>query len=461
MPSLLANDALLPSGWARDVLIEWDESGMLSRVVPDSGGNGAPRAAGPVLPGMPNVHSHAFQRAMAGLAEKRGHPTDDFWTWREAMYDLVARLEPEDVEAISEHLYIEMLKHGYTSVAEFHYLHRDRAGEPYGDPATLPERIVAAARSCGIALTFLPVLYRFGGFGGRPLKGGQRRFASDAASIATLLRELTGRHGNDRLVRLGVAPHSVRALDAMQLTEIVDAAREIDPSMPIHMHLSEQAREVSECRATHGVTPFEWVSDIVEVDSRWCFIHSTHLTPGEADRLAARDAAIGLCPTTEANLGDGVFDFAAWFARGAAWAIGGDSHVCVSPFEELRAIESSQRLRLRVRNVASSEADPEVATNLWRAAASGGARALAQSAGELAKGRRADLVVLDGDDLDFEALAGPDALSVAMFSGNSNRVRDVFVAGARVVVAGHHAREEHATAGYRAALRRLRARPGP
>jgi formimidoylglutamate deiminase len=407
---------------------------------------------------MANVHSHAFQRAMAGLAERRGHPTDDFWTWREAMYALVDRLEPEDVEAIAEQLYVEMLKHGYTAVGEFHYLHRDRKGERYANPAVLPERIIAAAEKAGIALTLLPVLYAFGGFGARPLKGGQRRFASDAASIADLVRTLRDRYPE---VRLGVAPHSVRAVDAMQLTDIVAAAHEIDPGMPIHMHLSEQAKEVAECRATHAVTPFEWVDGIVEVDSRWCFIHSTHLTPREVDGVAARDAVAGLCPTTEANLGDGIFEFASWFARGASWGIGGDSHVSVSPFEELRGLESSQRLRLRVRNVTSTEAAPDVATNLWLGAAEGGARAIGQPAGAIAPGKRADLVVLDGDDLDFEAIDAPDQLAVAMFSGNSNRVSDVFLAGKKIVANRRHPREREAADGYRAALKRLRARPAP
>jgi len=371
MTALFASDVLLPSGWARDVLLEWDEAGILTCVEPGDARSNHESATGPVVPGMANVHSHAFQRAMAGLAERRGHPTDDFWTWREAMYALVDRLEPEDLEAIAEQLYVEMLKHGYTAVGEFHYLHRDRKGERYANPAILPERIVAAAMQSGIALTMLPVLYAYGGFGGRMLKGGQRRFAGDAASIADLVRTLRDRYPE---VRVGVAPHSVRAVDAMQLTDIVAAAHEIDPSMPIHMHLSEQAKEVAECRATHGVTPFEWVDGIVDVDSHWCFIHSTHLTPKEADGFAARDAIAGLCPTTEANLGDGIFDFAGWFTRGAPWSIGGDSHVSVSPFEELRALESSQRLRLRVRNVASTEAAPDVATNLWLAAAEGGAR---------------------------------------------------------------------------------------
>ena len=456
MPFLFASDALLPDGWARDLLLEWNDAGEIVAVSANAASDGHPRAAGPVLPGMPNVHSHAFQRAMAGLAERRGHPTDDFWTWRETMYALVRRLAPEDIGAIASQLDIEMLKHGYTSVAEFHYLHRDAKGNPYADIATLADPIVHAAGISGIALTFLPVMYRFGGFGGRALQGGQRRFASDPGSIMALLAEMRSRHGDRRNFRLGVAPHSVRAVDAMLLTEIVAKARELDPELPIHMHLSEQAREVSECLATHGATPFEWVKDLVDVDSRWCFVHSTHITPKEAEGLASRGAVVGLCPATEANLGDGIFDFAGWFARGAPWAIGGDSHVCVSPFEELRALESSQRLRLGVRNVASSEAAPDVAANLWSGAAHGGGQAIGQPVGRIAPGQRADLVVLDGAHVDFEGATAADALSIAMFGGGANRVRDVFVAGRKVIDAGHHAREADAEGEFRAALRRLR-----
>ena len=456
MPSLFASEALLPSGWARDVLLEWDGAGVLTRVDAGTQPRNAPRAGGPVLPGMTNVHSHAFQRAMAGLAEWRGHPTDDFWTWREAMYGLVRRLEPDDVQAIAEHLYIELLKHGYTAVAEFHYLHHARNGEPYGDVAELAERIVAAADASGIALTLLPVLYAHGGFRARPLDDAQRRFRGDPASIAALLREHARRHSARALFRLGVAPHSVRAVDARMLTEMVAAATEIDATMPIHMHLAEQAAEVEECRESYRATPFAWIDDLVKVDARWCFIHATHINTREMHGIAGRGAVIGLCPATEANLGDGIFDFAGWFATRGPWAIGGDSHVSVSPFDELRALEYSQRLQRRIRNVASDEGSPDVAANLWRGAAQGGAQALSQPIGRLARGCRADLVVLDATDADFEGLSASAALAVAMFSGSSNRVRDVFVAGSPVIRDRRHVREDSAGEAFRAALRRLR-----
>ncbi|HXN15906.1 MAG TPA: formimidoylglutamate deiminase [Usitatibacter sp.] len=459
MPSLLAADALLPSGWARAVLLEWDDAGVLTRVAPGSAARHAPHASGPVLPGMVNVHSHAFQRAMAGLAETRGHPTDDFWTWREEMYRLVGLLEPDEVEAIARQLYIEMLKHGYTAVAEFHYLHNDRDGRPYAQRSALANRIVAAAGDAGIALTLLPVLYAYGGFGHKMLNAAQRRFASDPASIMALVGDLAATHLPHPLLKLGIAPHSVRAVDALMLTELVAAAEALDRSMPIHMHISEQVREVSECIATHGTTPLAWVCDLVEVDARWCFIHATHATQLEMRRLAPTGAGVGLCPTTEANLGDGIFDFVPWFEARRPWAVGGDSHVSVSPFEELRTLEYSQRLRQRVRNVAADEVEPDVAANLWRQSAHGGARSLAQPAGELAVGRRADLVVLDGGHLDFESLDAAAALGVAIFGVSANRVRDVFVAGAPVVEAGRHPREGEAALAYRAALKRLRSRP--
>ena len=456
MPSLFASDALLPNGWARDVLLEWDGAGVLTQAAAGSHAGAAPRARGPVLPGMANVHSHAFQRAMAGLAEWRGHPTDDFWTWREAMYDLVRRLEPDDVQAIAEHLYIEMLKHGYTAVAEFHYLHHARNAEPYRDVGELAERIVAAAGASGIALTLLPVLYAHGGFQDRPLDDAQRRFRGDPESIAALLRDLAGRHSARSFFRLGVAPHSVRAVDARMLTEIVAAATAIDPAMPIHMHLSEQVAEVEECRQNHRATPFAWIDDLVKVDARWCFIHATHINAREMHTIGARGAVIGLCPATEANLGDGIFDFGAWFAAHGRWAIGGDSHVSVSPFEELRALEYSQRLQRRVRNVSADESSPDVAANLWRGAAEGGAQAISQPMGRLAPGSRADLVVLDATDADFEALPASAALAVAMFSGSANRVVDVYIAGTPVIRDGRHGREESAGAAFRAALGRLR-----
>ena len=456
--SLFACDALLPTGWARDVLIAWNAEGEITTVQPGGDSGDAEIASGPVIPGMPNIHSHAFQRAMAGLAEARGHPTDTFWTWREEMYKLVLTLTPEDIEAIAGQLYIEMLKHGYTSVAEFHYLHHQEDGTPYADPAELSHRIIAAAKLTGIALTHLPVLYAYGGFGHKPLGPAQRRFAGSAESIARLTGDLVRGYAGTPDLRFGLAPHSVRAVDALMLQEAVAAMDGIDATAPLHMHASEQVGEVEECRATHGVTPLEWICAIVPVDRRWCFIHSTHITLTERDRVIEAGATAGLCPMTEANLGDGIFPFVDWMARDGNWAIGGDSHVSVSPFEELRQLEYSQRLATLNRNVAATGNAPEVASNLWSAAAAGGARALKRNAGRIVVGTRADLVVLDGDDIDFTGLTAPRQLAVAMFSGNANRVSDVFVSGRRIVKERFHAAENGARDRFTAALGRLRAR---
>src|SRR5258706_4294096 len=258
------------------------------------------------------------------------------------------------------------------------------------------------------------------------------------------------------LLRLGVARHSVRAVDALVLTELVDAAVGLDATMPIHMHVSEQVGEVAECIETHGTTPLAWVLDLVNVNERWCFIHATHLTQVEMRALATTGACVGLCPMTEANLGDGIFEFTPWFETRRPWSIGGDSHVSVSPFEELRALEYSQRLRHRVRNVIADETLPDVAANLWLGAAAGGAQSTGQPAGVIATGKRADLVVLDGSDVDFEGLAAPAKLGVAIFSGNSNRVRDVFVAGRPIVENGRHGAQDSAAAAFRSTLKRLR-----
>jgi formimidoylglutamate deiminase len=300
------------------------------------------------------------------------------------------------------------------------------------------------------------VLYAHGGFGHKPLSAAQRRFGGNPAAIVELLGDIATFHLPSPRLRLGVAPHSVRAVDALMLTEMVDAATRLEATMPIHMHISEQSGEVADCLATHGTTPLAWVSDLVDVDARWCFIHATHLTQDEMRRLAGTGAAIGLCPMTEANLGDGIFEFVPWFEARAPWSIGGDSHVSVSPFEELRQLEYSQRLRLRMRNISADGDSPDVAANLWRGAAAGGAQAVSQPTGALAPGRRADFIVLDGGGADFEGLAASAMLAVTIFGGNSNRVRDVFVNGGPVIDRGRHPREEEAAEGFRAALRRLR-----
>lgn len=451
---LFAARALLPDGWASDVLLEIDAAGTLARVTPGAADASAEHAAGPVLPGMPTLHSHAFQRAMAGLAERRGAAgADSFWTWRESMYRFVARIEPDDAEAIAALLYVELLEAGYTAVAEFQYVHNAPGGAPYADPAELSHAHVRAARATGIALTLLPVLYAHGGFGGAPLGPAQARFAGTPERVLDIVRRL--RAEADAELRLGVAAHSLRAVTPDELAALVAGITALDATAPIHVHAAEQRQEVDDCRAWSGRTPVAWLLDHAAPDARWCLVHCTHLDDDELVRLAASGAVAGLCPTTEANLGDGVFRAPEFAAAGGRWGIGSDSHVARDPAEELRLLEYAQRLALRARNVLASERRASVGGTLWDAAARGGAQALGRSAGVLAPGARADLVVLDGNHVDLAGRDGDAILDALVFAGGRGFVRDVMVGGRWVVRAGRHPARAEIAARYRARLERL------
>ena len=455
--TLFAESALLPGGWARDVLFEIAGDGSLAAVTPDAAGGDlaryAHRAAGPVLPGMPNLHSHAFQRAMAGLTERAGGAGEDsFWTWRRVMYDFVGRLTPGQVEAIAAQLYVEMLKAGYTAVGEFHYLHHNADGRPYADPAEMSERIVRAARATGIGLTLLPVLYACGGFGGRPAGPGQRRFLHDLDGFLALVCGLIERHGRDPQLRVGIAPHSLRAVTPELLAGAVAGLAGIDAAAPVHIHVAEQTEEVEECIAWSGQRPVEWLLDHAPVGAHWCLVHATHMTEAETGRLAASGAVAGLCPTTEANLGDGLFPAREYLRRGGAIGIGSDSHVSVSPVEELRWLEYGQRLVHRRRNLLAGSG-----AALYRAALVGGAWALGRPVGKLAAGCRADLVVLDAERPTLVGKSGDTLLDALVFAGNDNLVRDVMVGGRWLVEDGHHVAEHAVLARYRAALAELTA----
>ncbi|HET7358834.1 MAG TPA: formimidoylglutamate deiminase, partial [Rhodanobacteraceae bacterium] len=323
-----------------------------------------------VLPGMPNLHSHAFQRAMAGLAERRGQGDDSFWSWRETMYAFAAALGPDDLQAIAAQLYVEMLKAGYTQVCEFHYLHHQPDGTPYADPAAMSLALVEAAREAGIGLTLLPVLYMRGGFDGRPLSPRQRRFGHDVDGFMALFERLRALH--EPMLRVGIALHSLRAVPEAAMREVLDAVA--GTGCPIHIHVAEQIGEVQDCLAVHNARPVEWLLDHAPVDARWCLVHATHLTDDELRRAAASGAVAGLCPTTEANLGDGLFPLAAWLDAGGTLGIGSDSHISVSPVEELRWLEYGQRLASRHRNVAARGAGKSVGETLWTAALAGGAQ---------------------------------------------------------------------------------------
>ena len=437
---LFAERALLESGWAEGVLLDIGDDGLIrdhsagvQRPPPDSD-----RVAGAVLPGMPNLHSHAFQRAFAGAAERRGPGEDSFWTWREAMYRLVANVDPDAIEAIAAQLFVEMLEAGYTSVGEFHYLHHDREGRSYACLAETSERIVAAAEHTGIALTLLPVLYTSSGFGGEPPSPEQRRFVNDVERYARLLETLFSRHGASDSVRIGAAPHSLRAVTPEDLDGALRSLHAMDARAPVHIHVAEQIREVEDCVRWCGLRPVEWLLEHASLDERWCLVHATHLTNAECAALAAGDATVGLCPTTEANLGDGIFPAVEFVEAGGRFGIGSDSQVSVNPVEELRWLEYGQRLVHRRRNLLASEHSPSTGRFLYEHAARNGARALGHASGALTPGRRADLVVVDSTLPALEGRHGDEMLDTLVFAGNANAVRDVMVAGRWRVRDGRH-----------------------
>lgn len=451
MRALFAERALLPEGWARNVRLVIDASGRLERIEPDAHPAGAERLRGPLLPGMPNLHSHAFQRAMAGLAEACGTGEDSFWTWREQMYRLVTRLTPEQLECIASQLYIELLKAGYTSVAEFHYLQHDRNGRPYADPAELSLRLSRAAREAGIGLTLVPVLYSHAGFGGQPADTGQRRFILDSDAYLDLLARLRPTLERARQY-LGLGFHSLRAVTPEQMQRVLAAG---PGDVPVHLHIAEQQREVDDCLAWSGRRPVQWLFEHVPPDARWCLVHATQTQPDEIAQLAESGAVVGLCPITEANLGDGLFAAREFLARGGRFGIGSDSQVSVSPVEELRWLEYGQRLRDRRRSRLAMEAQPALGQALYQAALAGGAQALGQPVGALQVGRRADLLVLDGESPYLAAASEDQLLDRWLFAGSDRQVRDVMVAGHWVVRHGRHVGEARSARAFARVLAEL------
>jgi len=446
---LFAHAALLPQGWADDVLIDLDVDGNIASVRANASPEGATRVGGPLVPGMPNLHSHAFQRALAGRTGGGSGSRDSFWTWRQAMYAFLDRVDADAFEAIAAQSYVEMLKAGYTAVAEFHYVHHDPAGRPYADPAELARRIVAAASETGIALTLLPVFYAHAGFGGIPPTPGQRRFVQRIDSFEQLVAALA----NDaKDFTLGVAPHSLRAVTPDELAAVVALA---PAGAPIHIHAAEQLREVAECVAWSGAPPVDWLLDHAGVDGRWCVVHATHMTGVATTRLAASGAIAGLAPTTEADLGDGTFRARAYIGAGGAFGIGSDSNTIIDPFAELRQLEWSQRLAFFERNVLAGDAVP-VGQSLYTDAARGGGAAVAKSLGAIAAGTRADLLVLNLDDPALSDVPRDALLDAAIFGPCRRPVRDVMVGGRWAVRDGRHPREEAIFARYRKATAAMR-----
>jgi len=453
MKTLLAPAALLDGGWQADVALDIDDDGRIAHIETRAGGATGERLKGPVVPAMPNVHSHAFQRAIAGAtgAPSTGHD-DSFWTWRQAMWTAVDRLDADAFEAIAAQAYVEMAKAGYASVAEFHYVHHDPHGKPYGDPAELAWRIVGAAETAEIGLTLLPVFYAHGNFGGTATAPLQRRFVHSIYTFERLIDALARAAKLHEYV-LGVAPHSLRAVTPEELAKIVRLA---PAGAPVHIHAAEQTREVDDCCKWSGMRPIEWLLAKANIDARWCIVHATHMTDRETAGLAASGAVAGLAPATEADLGDGIFPAQTYLRAGGRFGIGSDSNTMIDPFAELRQLEWSQRLRLRKRNVLADDEQIPVGQSLWRAAAKGGAQALALPAGRLAPGMRADLIVLDTDEPALAEQPVDSILDAAIFGPCRRPVRDLMSRGRWIVRDGRHAREHDVLRRFRAALARIR-----
>ncbi|MFN4201530.1 MAG: formimidoylglutamate deiminase [Tabrizicola sp.] len=445
---LHAASALLPDGWARDVRIRM-EGGRIVEVKAGVPGSGSGQRQGVLLPAPVNLHSHTFQRAMAGLTEGRTAGQDSFWTWRALMYRFLERLGPEDVQAIAAQAMVEMAEAGFSAVCEFHYLHHRVGGGTHADPAEMSARIAESARETGLGLTHLPVIYEQGGVDGRALAGGQLRFGSSPEVFAALL-EGAGRalSGLPDAV-LGVAPHSLRAVRRETLARVTGMTRG-----PIHMHIAEQLAEVEEVRAAWGARPVEWAVANLDLDARWCMIHATQMTPAETDALARTGAVAGLCPITEANLGDGIFDGSSWLAAGGALGVGTDSNVRISLAEELRLLEYSQRLGQRARAVMAD--DRSTGRLLWEEAARGGAQAAGRGRGVIAVGEWADLLALDRNDLRLEGLSDDRLLDALVFAGRDGLVSDLWSAGRHIVQGGRHIAREAVAHRFRATMRRLR-----
>ncbi|UXY11619.1 formimidoylglutamate deiminase [Kosakonia sp. ML.JS2a] len=453
MAVYFAAKALLPQGWANNVRITVSAQGMIGALESDSQpGDDDIRLEGFLVPGMPNLHSHAFQRAMAGLTEVVGDPADSFWTWRDLMYRLVDKISPEQLEVIASYLYIEMLKAGYTSVAEFHYLHHDRGGKPYAQRAELALRISQAAKTAGIGLTLLPVLYSYSGFGGQAASAGQRRFLHDTEGYLALHETLTAQLASEPMQRTGLCFHSLRAVTPEQMQTVLDASPQ---KQPVHIHVAEQQKEVDDCVAWSGLRPVEWLYRHQPVDEHWCLIHATHVTPEETRMMAASGAVAGLCLTTEANLGDGIFPGADYLTRRGAWGIGSDSHISVSVTEDLRWFEYGQRLNQRRRNLLHLPDEPYIGNVLYQGALQGGRRALGQPIGQLATGERADMLLLDSRD-PFLATAGDrERLNRWIFACAANPIKRVMTGGRWVIEEGRHVHEARITSAFIQVMQQL------
>ena len=447
---IFAKWALLPEGWAENVRITIIDS-HITGVIKSAVQQPNDTLVSALLPALSNLHSHAFQRAMAGMTEHRIAGRDSFWTWRDLMYRFLDRLTPAQMEGIAALVFMEMQEAGYAAVGEFHYVHHQPGGDAYENPAELSNRIFAAASQTGIGLTHLPVLYTYGGAGKQPLTAGQLRFGNSVDRFSPLLENI---RAQARVLpsdtRVGIAPHSLRATNPDDLTRALPFAA----GNPIHIHVAEQPKEVADVLAWLGARPVEWLLSNAEIGPNWCAIHATHLTPKETVQLAKSGAVAGLCPITESNLGDGPFNGPGWMAAGGAFGIGSDSNVRVSLTEELRTLEYSQRLRDLSRNVLVAK-DGSVGQSLYLGAALGGAQALGRKSGQITVGNLADLTAIDLSHPALCALSFDKILDGLVFAAPDTVVTDLWSAGRHQVKEGRHVNRAEIIAGWRKAVKGL------
>ena len=446
MENLDATTLWTPAGWRHDTGLRLDDDGRILALDGAQPTGSTQR----IVPGIANLHSHAFQRAMAGMAERQTDPRDSFWTWRETMYRFAAGFTPETLYAVASQLYVEMLEAGYTTVCEFHYLHHAPDGRRYDDPAAMSRALIAAARDTGIRLTLLPVLYMTGGFDERPLSERQRRFGHQVEDYLDLLQRLRGDAGHG--LRIGCSLHSLRAVPPQAMAQTLAA---LPADSRVHIHIAEQVAEVEDCMAVRKARPVRWLYDHADVDERWTLVHATHLDDAETRAIARSGATVAICTTTEATLGDGLFPLRDYLDAGGRWGVGSDSHISVSPIEELRWLEYGQRLITRRRNIAVDADSPSVGDTLMRDVAASAAASTGHAIGRLAVGEYADALVLDTDAPLFAGARDEDALDRWMFSGNRPAVRETWVGGRRLVAEGRHRDRDAVAAAYRRAMRVL------
>ena len=455
LTSVRCANALTPSGWQKNCVVQFSDQGRIESVREDETSDVDLYLEGIVIAGIPNLHSHAHQKAITGLTEHRVPGQDDFWGWRELMYRANSRLNPEQLQIIANYLYIDMLLKGYTSVAEFHYLHHQPDGTPYSNRSEMSERLFDAASEAGIAITLLPTLYCRGGFENEPIKDAQNRFYHDPDGYLRLLSECHSLCAKDPDRSIGIAAHSLRAVSPQNLNATITHAKSILKDVPIHIHVAEQIKEVNDCMSVNSARPVSWLFDQCDVTHQWCLIHATHVDREEQALIARSGVTVGLCPATEANLGDGIFPASELIANNGFFGIGSDSQVSTSPAHELQLLEYGQRLSRQKRAVLVTDVTKSNGRSLLDAAVIGGNRAQGEFVCGIQPGSRGDLVELNSDHVEFSNRTLDQILDTWIFSGPFNPVKTVIVGAKQVVQNGLHPNREAATTAYRKMIQSL------